>query len=58
MPDTEKVKNKTTMRRKPRKGARNGLQETPDRGEVRRKADVRGWLWCEYAYSQPLQYDK
>lgn len=57
MPDTEEVK-KQTNEQMLKKGARNGLQETSDRGEVRRKADVRGWLWCEYACSQPLQYDK
>ena len=27
-----------------KKGARNGLQETPDRGEVRREAAIRGRL--------------
>ena len=60
VPDTEKVKNKTTMRRKPRKGARNGLQETPDRGEVRRKADVRGWLpdkRCRFVLASPEMHD-
>ena len=44
VPDTGKVKTETPKSQKTQKGARNGLQETPDRGEVRREADVRGRL--------------
>ena len=36
---------KRTKSQKTQKGARNGLQETPDRGEVRREADIRRRLW-------------
>jgi len=43
VPDTEKVRNKTNEQML-KKGARNGLQETPDRGEVRREAGVCCWL--------------
>ena len=35
VPDTEEAKTETTKSQKTQKGARNGLQETPDRGEVR-----------------------
>ena len=51
-------KQKQTKSQETQKGARNGLQETPDRGEVRRKADVRCRLRCECADSQSLQYDQ
>lgn len=44
MPDTEEVKTKQTKSQETQKGAKNGLQETPDRGEVRREADVCGRL--------------
>jgi hypothetical protein len=47
VPDTKEVKTRTTNERKLKKGARNGLQETPDRGEVRCEADIRGRLWIK-----------
>ena len=54
MADTEKVKQETNEQ-KLKKGARNGLYETSDRGEVRREADVRRWLPGENAPPSELQ---
>ena len=47
-----------TMRLKPQKGARNGIQETRNCSEEPCQADLRGWLWREYSSPPPLLYTK
>lgn len=49
---------KTTKRRKPQKGARNGLQETRSSREERSKAVVRGRMPTENSYKPALLFSE